>query len=132
MTVHPFAPSRQLMLNVGLAIGNTGQTNTLTQVVQAAERAGLTIDALAVHASSTEPTVVIRASTTQAPNVVADAVHGMALTLAQDCIAVHWLGLGYAAGSLVGPAADLWGAFDPSYFILLDGSPLQDSQPVAA
>lgn len=132
MTVHPFAPVRQLMLNVGLAIGNTGQSNTLAQVVQAAERAGLTIDALAVHTSTTEPTVVARVTTNDTPDRVCWLVNQMAVALAQDCIAIHWLGQGYPAGSLVGPAADLWGSFDPTFFITLDGSPLVDSQPVAA
>lgn len=132
MAPHPLPAAAQCMLNVGLAIGTTGQRLTLTEVVQAVERAGLVIDALAVHDSATEPTAVIRATVALPAHRAAGALYGLAITLAQDCIAVHWLGRGFPAGALIGPAADMWGAFNPAFFLTLDGSPLVDSQPAAA
>lgn len=119
-----------LLLNIGLAIGNTGQRLTLAEVVQATERAGFVIDALAVHDSATEPTAVIRAVDVGGLLTQDDRAAGLSTVLAQDCIAIYSPAL--QAGALYGPAADLWGAFDPAFFLTLDGAPLVDSQPVAA
>lgn len=128
MTVHPFAAP--ITLNVGLAIGTTGQRNTLAETVQAVERAGFVIDALAVHDSSTEPTAVIQAHDAGGILTMDSRLAGLSVALAQDCIAVWCPRLG--AGALHGPAADLWGAFNPAFFLTLSGAPLVDSPPVAA
>ena len=119
-------------LNLGSAIGRTGHHLTLTEIVQAVERTGLAIQALAVYPSvdSTEQTVVV--GLRQWPSPLRGAIFALAQVLGQDCIAVHMTPAG--AGRLIGPRADAWGDFDPAYFIGLDGEPLPESnrQAVAA
>ena len=118
-----------LLLNIGTRIGSTDMHLTLPEIVQATERAGLQIKTLAVHQSpdGTERSVVI--GVRSGPVEVSGAVRGLATVLGQDCIAV-WSPRG-SFGKLIGPRADAWGAFDPAMFVLLDGSTLADSLPVA-
>lgn len=123
------------ILNIGLAIGQTGQLNTVAQVAQALERAGFAIRALEVAQSSTEPTAIVSVHVNAEPgqwNLVSQALYGVSVALAQDCIAVHWPNLGYPAGSLIGPAAEKWGAFNPEFFLLPGGAPLALPLPSAA
>lgn len=74
--------------------------------------------ATAVVQSDTEPTLVVELSC--APNY--RAIHALACTLWQDCIAAYDLSL--EQGELIGPNAASWGAFDPTRFLRPDGRPL--------
>ncbi len=55
-----------------------------------------------------------------AVNALYDAIYQIAEKFDQDCIAVR-CGSG-ERGWLVGPRAHEWGEFDPTKFLLLDGS----------
>lgn len=113
-----------ITFNIGLAVGALGQSNTLTQNVDALERAGFLIDALSVQQSDTEQTVVIKAKFFGHGFV--DKVFSLSTVLGQDCIAVYSDDLEF--GNVIGPAP--WGDFNPDLFLTLDGRRL--SQVLAA
>jgi hypothetical protein len=111
-----------LTLNIGLRIGRSAHLNTVTQTVQALERAGFNLQALRVDQSSTEPTVVVQvesASTWGVHHHQAAALHGVAVVLGQQAIAAFEPNRGH--GVLVGPEAAAWGEFDPTEFIGITG-----------
>lgn len=104
------------ILNIGHAIGNTGTSHTLLEVLQAFARTGMAIAQVNVHESDTETTTVIRT-----PDWDSHAVYTLAQVLGQDCIACwHPLRDGQP-GELIGPNASAWGAFDPDFFLLPEG-----------
>jgi hypothetical protein len=114
------------ILNIGHAIGDTGASHTLTQIVQAVERLGIVIAQVNVHESDTETTTVLRT-----PRVDSLTVHTLATVLGQDCIAVwHPLRTGQP-GELIGPNAAAWGEFNPEFFILPEGGRLSTFLPLA-
>jgi len=115
------------IMNIGLAIGSTSAFLTVSQVVQAVERAGLRIAQINVHESDTEPTIVLRT-----PDWDSHAVATLSTVLGQDCIAVwHPLREGQP-GELIGPKADEWGPFNPEFFLLPEGGRLADFLPLIA
>lgn len=115
------------ILNIGHKIAGTDQSLTLTQIVQAVERAGLRIARLDVHTSDTETTSVI-----STPDWDSPAVFGLSRVLGQDCIACwHPLRPGQP-GELVGPEAAAWGAFNPAFFLMPDGFRLATFLPLLA
>jgi hypothetical protein len=109
-----------LTLNIGLAVGNLGQSNTLAQNVDTLERAGFLIDALSVQQSDTEATAVARVKFFG--HGLVDKVYALATTLGQDCIAVYSNDLEF--GKVIGPSP--WGDFNPDLFLTLDGRRLSD------
>ena len=117
----------KLLLNIGLA--RKGNSNIgVGTVLRELAATGCDRTAYAVHHSDTEITVVAEAHFTG--SLYRSAIHHLAQRLGQDCIAV--LGpLGH--GQLIGPRAAAWGAFNPEFFLLLDGSRLASpALPVAA
>jgi hypothetical protein len=113
----------QFILNIGLKIARTGRENTVSQTVQALERAGFAIEAIAVHQSNTERTVVAQVSIP--PSLpVADwpSVYGVSCQLGQEAIGVWSPAIG--AGALVGPDCESWGDFNPAFFIMPGGNTL--------
>lgn len=105
-----------ILVNVGLARNTGGQLDPST-VLRAFRQRGFQHIANALHRSDSEDTVVMAMIQ---PARAMRAIDELAAELDQDCIAVAFTGNG--AGVLIGPKADDWGAFDPSCFILLDGS----------
>lgn len=69
--------------------------------------------------SDTEETVV---ATVNHPGDVYACANWLAQRLDQDCVAI--LDNETGEGRLIGPKAAEWGAFDPTQFILLDGTRL--------
>lgn len=66
-----------------------------------------------------EPTLVVSMSGTFAAGVLRCAVYAMAEANQQDCIAVFEPETG--RGTLVGPKAADWGAFNPDFFVRFYG-----------
>lgn len=125
--LHP----RQILLNVGLAVGRTGHLNTISQTVSILESTGLTIEALRVVESDTEPTVVAQVLAPLGWTAAAahNAIYGAAFVLGQQAIAAY--GHLVAFGQNIGPEAAAWGAFDGRLFFNLDGTRLiPDVAPV--
>ena len=105
------------ILNIGHAIAGTAAFLTLTEIVQAVERAGLRIAQVNVHESDTEPTTVLRT-----PDWDSHAVATLSTVLGQDCIACwHPLREGQP-GELIGPKADEWGPFNPCLLYTSDAA----------
>jgi len=76
-----------------------------------------------LHQSDTEPTLVVEVDT-DIPRLgaVSAAADLLAVELKQEAIAVAPLSAdGVSWGVLRGPMAERWGAFNPAYFLLLDG-----------
>lgn len=76
------------------------------------------VEQVFVHGSDTEPTLVARVTTTH----LRHAFVTIANILAQDCIAVY--DVDSKEGALIGKNTVAWGAFNPEYFLTLDGSRL--------
>lgn len=111
-----------LILNIGLMSGGVEIADTA--VYRAMRAAGILWEKVAHHQSDTEPTLVIEGYGTD------HQVNLVATWLEQDCIAV-WDPL-HREGRMVGPYRDRWGEFDPSQFIMLNGSRLSEARSVAA
>ena len=107
-----------ITLNIGLNIGNT-LALTLSQAVQACERAGLSVASVTRLQSDSEATAVVVLADGALPSLTGALFH-LSVVLAQDCIGA-WDGL---TGALVGPDAAAWGAFNPEYFFLPSGQRL--------
>jgi hypothetical protein len=111
-----------IILNIGL---HTPQAElTLPAVFKAMRAAGILWERHEHRESDTEPTLVVEVYASD------HQIDLIATWLEQDCIAVwdmlHW------EGRLVGPGRAKWGEFDPSQFILLNGSRLSEARSVAA
>lgn len=109
------APSNpHYLVNIGLDRSHDGNVDTLP-----AEHAlkvladEVPVLAWAVRQSMSEPTLVAAIQHPLAPK----QAHALACRLGQECIAV----LNNGQGSLHGPGAIQWGAFNARMFLLLDG-----------
>lgn len=78
----------------------------------------------------TEITVVAEVINNFAPFSTYDRVFHRATALGQDCIAAN--NTDTEGGVLIGPDAAAWGAFNPEFFLLLDGTRLAAPMQVAA
>lgn len=114
--------THHVILNIGLMAGDVEIAAPV--VYQTMRAAGILWERTAVHTEAPEPTMVVEG---YANDYQIDLV---AMWLQQECIAV-W-DLHHREGRLVGPQAAKWGAFDPSQFILLNGSLLSEARSVAA
>lgn len=102
-----------VVLNVGLADPKGGPPLTEEQVTKAIEGFGVRVVRSKRHQSDTEPTLVVRLSRELTP---AEA-HDLSAALGQEAIAQM---VGHR-GALHGPLKENWGAFNPDFFITLDG-----------
>jgi hypothetical protein len=115
-----------LILNIGLNVG-TERKHTEESVKAALSAAGLTrftgrrIPDLAVFDSDTEPTVVVTIGGSLSEPFT-KAIHRVSVALEQEAIAVY--SPSTQTGAVVGPKAEAWGAFNPSFFIMPDGTRL--------
>lgn len=85
------------------------------------EAAITVLDAGTRHVDA-EPTLVIECSFNTAVESIQTACDRIARELGQDCLAVWFPAR--CRGRLIGPGAVAWGAFNPEFFILLDGTRL--------
>lgn len=115
-----------LILNIGLI----RQDGTLSIDAMAAVQAYFTVVQHAVQQSDTEPTLVVEVE--RRGNIIntANAIFILAELLDQECIAVY--NCSSQMGALIGPKADKWGAFNPDYFVMLDGSRMSNPDMQAA
>ena len=109
------------MLNIGLnvkdAAGNLIHRFSPLGPLGALDLYSVKVFESAVYGSETEPTLVVRCVVPNRNRIALVAEH-----FSQDCIAV-W-NVATQEGSLIGPRADKWGAFDPTKFITLTGETL--------
>jgi hypothetical protein len=115
-----------LILNIGLA--RTGNSNIGSGTVIREVTAAFGAAAFEFRHSDTELTCV--ASVDALPRTMGSTLHHLALLLGQDCIAAYSPDSG--AGFLVGPRAAAWGAFNPEFFLLPNGTRLQTPAAKAA
>lgn len=107
----------QFHLNIGLARNDGKPDNTILHTVATMNRFGLLLVAGDIQQSATEQTLCAAVRYT-GKQIVTPLLHALAKELGQDCIAqasIDWLGK--ITGSLVGPNAEKWGAFDSKYFL---------------
>jgi sugar phosphate isomerase/epimerase len=129
---NPLETLMQVILNIGLdGVPVNGETYTngkrnpqdveqLMAALQAARSFGFEVRDAALRLSASEPTAVLSCST--AMTAVAARAHALAQHLNQDCIAVYDPARQH--GELIGPNAEKWGAFNPAFFLQLDGTRL--------
>jgi hypothetical protein len=111
----------EVIINVGLAVGTNGNIGFGT-VLRELAQAGFTVRRYNLLHSETEPTIVARAVFPGNDTHLHRMAAAVALLLSQDCIAVYVPTTGN--GFLAGPRAAAWGVFDPTQFILPDGTRL--------
>lgn len=110
------------ILNIGL--NTTDGAITIEEARNTLRAYGFSILREALLESDTEPTLVAEVATGFATTLtVLQLLYQVADELEQDCIAVY---CGLIGGALVGPRADVWGPFNPEYFLLLDGRRLSE------
>lgn len=114
--------TNRCILNIGLLTGGAEIADTC--VFRAMRAAGILWERYEHHQSDTEPTLAVECYAND------DQIDLVATWLEQDCIAV-W-DLMHREGRLVGPRRADWGVFDPSRFLLLNGSRLGEARSVAA
>lgn len=103
------------LLNIGLTRTHEGNLDLMpADYAMRAVDDVVPVLAHAVHQSSTEPTLVLQIERPLPPS----ELHRLAMRLGQEAIAQYTNG----GGSLEGPGAAEWGAFDPARFLMLDGS----------
>lgn len=100
-------------LNIGLKVSDAPWPLPVFQVLRAVRNHGGHFNMSAIQTSDTEDTLVIILH----EPLNARMLHELASALNQEAIA-QWSSRG---GELRGPKAELWGEFDPSQFLLLDG-----------
>ena len=113
----------EVILNIGLAREGASDIakNAVINETDAAFRGAAYV--YRFHESDTETTAVVYADDNGLDaNQVSLIVDRLARKLGQDCIAVYYPEAGH--GALVGPNAAKWGEFNPSFFLLRDGSRL--------
>jgi hypothetical protein len=109
-------------INLGLALPTGGALHPRVALAAITQHLGCPPRRWTVQQSSTEPTIV--ATLPHVPGL-RRRLHELAEALGQDCLAVvAGQGQDWVSGALVGPRAEAWGAFDPRYFLTLDGAPL--------
>jgi len=121
----------RFILNIGLNVGATTaiSAEVARQILIANDL--LPVNNGVVHASDTEPTLVIEVQTmSRSPMLVIQALNSVAVDLEQDCIAAFRPRVGN--GALIGPKAAEWGPFNPAFFIMPDGTRLSDPAANAA
>lgn len=114
------------VLNIGLARegkSNVGTGTALRELLNL-ERMSANDELIdySVQQSETETTVVAIVDIRGNPADVLTKVFRLSQVLEQDCIAMY--NLVTKEGALVGPRAGKWGAFNPEFFLLPDGSKL--------
>jgi hypothetical protein len=104
-------------LNVGLSTAEVEGSGQITpqRVREALEQMGVPVENLTVHESDTEPTAVVELGRALTPM---EANH-LSVELKQEAIAQRNAD---GTGELFGPKAQEWGPYNPSYFMLPDGS----------
>jgi hypothetical protein len=119
--------SSLIYLNVGLKRNDNGKTLSHTFVKQVLRHLGLDVTDLQLFASDSEWTAVVTVCMPQKSyrlEQLVDAIDPAAIFLKQDCIAVvRDIRNG---GSLIGPKAQEWAPFNPTYFIMPDGRRLSE------
>lgn len=114
----------EVILNIGLA--RTGKNDlNIFEVLNALTDEGLRVLRFESFPSDTETTVVakVQFGTSATPQAALDsAIYRAAVALGQDCIAAFIPNRN--AGRLIGPRAAAWGAFNPEFFIVPDGTRL--------
>jgi hypothetical protein len=113
-----------VILNIGLAVNgnsNIGSGTAIREVIATFGAASFKFK----H-SDTELTCIACVQFTDGAAAWHKVYH-LAQLLSQDCIAVYTPSIG--KGELIGPRSEAWGAFNPEFFILPDGTRL--SGPVA-
>ena len=117
-----------LLLNIGVA--REGQEdNTVKIILCYLARVGA-VKAHNVQESDTETTVVAVVRFPESNARALNNVYRLASRLGQDCIAAYDQSTGN--GYLLGPGAEAWGAFNPEFFLMLDGTRLPSPLQVAA
>ena len=111
------------ILNIGLD-SKTRADLTVRGALDTLTFLGLVPTRYDVHQSNTERTVVVTVHTAELPAGVAPsvAIFKASEALGQECIAAY--NPTARAGRLIGPQAAAWGAFNPEFFILPDGTRL--------
>lgn len=110
-------PKGSALLNVGMHISdeNGGGKLTPQDVKDAVAERDAEVTHHEVHNSNTEPTMVARLNRPLEP----DELHGLSARLRQDAIAQRTAD---GQGRLEGPKAEDWGgAYNPDYFLRMDG-----------
>lgn len=110
-----------LLRSTRLSDGSRIERKDARRVIGAAAlKHGGLVTASALHTSDTEPTLVVRvaAPTPFAAEAIAREV---AEALDQEAVAYAVEDRAAKRGRLVGPLSYLWGAFNPEFFLLLDG-----------
>jgi len=118
----------KLILNIGLARFNNSNIGAGTVLRDTASH-GFKIGQYAVVHSESEMTVVAEVDDNDQPGTD-NRIHMLSDLLGQDCIAVYNPETG--EGDLIGSRAAAWGAFNPEFFVLVDGSRLAAPLQVAA
>jgi hypothetical protein len=113
------------ILNIGLRIDREDGPVEITvpAVLKAMRALNISFGRYETHVSNSEPTLSIVAGGAD------HLIHMLAEAFDQDCIAVY--DLYHAEGRMIGPRPDKWGAFDPSQFILPNGSYLSEARSAA-
>lgn len=118
------------IINIGLAREGNSNIGVGTVLREIAARP-ITLHRYNVQHSDTEITVVAEVTINGAFTNPSRVFHALARVLGQDCIAAYHVEL--KRGQLDGPNAAAWGAFNPEFFLLLDGTRLAPtSLPLAA
>lgn len=108
----------KLILNIGLARAGKPDIGPCT-ALRVLREAGFLVEASKLEQSDTERTLV---AVVERRNLTDRFGHRVAQALEQDCIAAYNPAIkGRVAGSLLGPKAAAWGAFNPAFFIMPDG-----------
>lgn len=110
-----------IIVNIGMARHGTSNISLGTVLRELNNHGFEVVDHLVLQ-SDTEPTVVARLRTERSWQAATIRLHFVSVLLGQDCVAAYELSLGL--GALIGPRADQWGAFNPDFFLLLDGTRL--------
>lgn len=110
-------------LNIGLKAGTAPyQTNVpVFDALRAVRRVGGKFHHSTIQKSDTENTLVIELD----GGLTRRALYDLAGALGQEAVAqCMYFGDDRQWGELVGPKAEAWGAFNPQFFLLLDGGRL--------
>lgn len=78
---------------------------------------GFDVQDYSIAVSDTEPTLVVQCATDKPYGAIRALVCSVASRYAQDCVALSFDA--GATGELIGEYSDLWGKFNPEYFIPL-------------
>jgi hypothetical protein len=103
-----------ILLNIGLNTNN-GTIDGIDAFAAVDVDMTTALD-IAVHQSNTEPTAVIRI----AKALTKAQIETLCEKLGQEAIAQH----DGETGVLYGPQAEKWGAFNPEFFLMMDGTTL--------